>query len=352
VSEPGAPRLSVCLPTHHGRAGTLRDALESLRPQVGPDVEVCVTDNASEDGTEALVASLAAGWPGRLAYRRHPQSLGFAGNLLSAVELARGEFCWLFSSDDAVAPGGVAAILALIDRHPGAAGFTLETTLVDAELRADVKQFGAVALPHEPAAEHVYASAEAALEQCSFISGVLPTQVVRRSLWRQAVARDGDPGARAPYFPHMRLMALVIAQHPHWVWHPGRTFLMRTGRGNSVIDDLRGDIMTYHVDTADEQIELWREVLGPRSPAARRLVRRLYRCLFTTHFVGLMKADPSHGYAEDRRLLAFCVRRFWRIPEFWVRSFPVLVAPHPLVRPVWTVGPRLKRRLLRVGVAP
>ena len=95
---PGAnhngPVLSVCIPTHNGRAGTLSVLIENLIEQARglPNlVEVCVSDNASGDETAEIVADLAARATCPVRYRRHPHDLGLVANLLSAVELARGE---------------------------------------------------------------------------------------------------------------------------------------------------------------------------------------------------------------------------------------------------------------------
>ena len=52
-----APLLSVCVPTHDGRRGALSELLEGLVVQADdlPGlIEVCVSDNASADGTTEL----------------------------------------------------------------------------------------------------------------------------------------------------------------------------------------------------------------------------------------------------------------------------------------------------------
>src|SRR5688572_21711912 len=74
-----SPRLSVCIPTHHGRAGALDDLLSELTAQLadlGDDVEVCVSDNASQDATAAVVQAHRRGLGTRLRYRRNDRDLG------------------------------------------------------------------------------------------------------------------------------------------------------------------------------------------------------------------------------------------------------------------------------------
>ncbi len=74
------PRLAVCLFTHNGRREVLAQALASVFVQIEAadlaDVEVCVTDNASHDGTEELLAELRRKHGERLRYVRHARDLG------------------------------------------------------------------------------------------------------------------------------------------------------------------------------------------------------------------------------------------------------------------------------------
>jgi len=50
------PIVSVCIPTYN-RAAMLKNAMDSVLAQTFGDFELIVSDNASSDGTEALVRS-------------------------------------------------------------------------------------------------------------------------------------------------------------------------------------------------------------------------------------------------------------------------------------------------------
>jgi len=62
-----------------------------------------VSDNGSQDAISAMVLDLRRTHEDVLRYVRFEENQGFTANLLQAVDAARGDFCWLFSSDDAVA---------------------------------------------------------------------------------------------------------------------------------------------------------------------------------------------------------------------------------------------------------
>ena len=102
-------RLSICIPTYN-RAAFLGYALDSIIAQATDEVEIVVSDNASTDGTEALVRDYQSRFP-RIRYHRNPENLGADRNFLKVVEIAQGEYGWLLGSDDALADGAIAAVL-------------------------------------------------------------------------------------------------------------------------------------------------------------------------------------------------------------------------------------------------
>lgn len=107
-------KLSICIPTYN-RAAYLQIALESIVCQADPDeVEIVVSDNASTDDTEALVAGYRERFP-NLVYHRAAENMGADRNFLKSVELASGAYCWFLGSDDALAPGAIATMLEEVD---------------------------------------------------------------------------------------------------------------------------------------------------------------------------------------------------------------------------------------------
>jgi len=57
-------------------------------------VEVCISDNASQDGTEDMLMQLQAGFPLSLRYYRFDNDCG-VHNFFNVVEMARAEYCWI-----------------------------------------------------------------------------------------------------------------------------------------------------------------------------------------------------------------------------------------------------------------
>lgn len=112
------PRLSICISTLN-RAEFLRATLARILPQLTDECEVLVVDNASSDNTPSVMIELTRR-DHRLRYVRQETNLGLDGNFDRAVELARGDYCWLTSDDDYFRPGAVAAVLQALADEPSA----------------------------------------------------------------------------------------------------------------------------------------------------------------------------------------------------------------------------------------
>jgi len=102
-------RLSVCIPTYNfGRF--IGETLDSVVRQATEEVEVVVLDGGSTDNTTEVVEGVRNAFP-RLRYCRQDFKGGIDRDMAKSVELARGEYCWLFSADDVMAEGALDRIL-------------------------------------------------------------------------------------------------------------------------------------------------------------------------------------------------------------------------------------------------
>jgi glycosyltransferase involved in cell wall biosynthesis len=121
VSMPEHPRdnlsaslvVSICIPTYN-REALLRRCLDRLLPQIpNKPVEVVVIDNASTDGTEALVRSYLQGNPG-LRYIRHPENLGYLGSQEKCILEGRGKYTAILCDDDVYGPQAIDTMLPVL----------------------------------------------------------------------------------------------------------------------------------------------------------------------------------------------------------------------------------------------
>ena len=108
--------LTVAIPTYN-REEFLGRAMDSVLSQITDEVELLISDNASQDGTEALVEEKMREYPS-IRYLRNSENIGPDANFLQCMKEAGGKFILLLGSDDVLAKGAVRKMLAFIKREP------------------------------------------------------------------------------------------------------------------------------------------------------------------------------------------------------------------------------------------
>lgn len=109
-------KLAICIPTYNRRI-FLQQLIESIIPQLDPDVEVVISDNASIDDTESYCQDISLKFP-QIRYYRSKENLGPDANMLKVVELSTADYCWWMGDDDKIVEDGISRMLRLISKAP------------------------------------------------------------------------------------------------------------------------------------------------------------------------------------------------------------------------------------------
>lgn len=113
-----SPLVSVCIVTFN-QEDYIRDCVMSVVQQAEDvDIEILVGDDRSNDGTQAIMESLAGRFPTLIRYRRNPEQLGPLGNYQSLIEVSRGSLIAHLDGDDLWVGGKLAAQVAFLNEHP------------------------------------------------------------------------------------------------------------------------------------------------------------------------------------------------------------------------------------------
>jgi hypothetical protein len=347
------PLISVCVPTHDGRRTVLRELLHELAAQAGDvpgRVEVCVSDNASVDGTAEMVDELSRICPCPLVYERHPQDTGLARNLLAAVALATGRYCWLVGSDDLLAPGALRRACELLDTVPNATGYVVGAVHVDAR----VPSLRSRALP---AAFHPSCGQAGSIEgighiydECGNAWSALSWSLVERDAWMRAAREHADRILSQPIFPQVVILAAMASERPHWGWLPeplvrqrnATTFLFERS------DASQAARWTQIIGGA---ADAWAAVLGGRASICwRRRMRRLHSVWGRAADIRATKLYERPTLREQARLALTCLRAFWPVGEYWREVLPASLAPVWLIRARYGMGHRQARSRERIAV--
>ncbi|MCB9456198.1 MAG: glycosyltransferase family 2 protein [Anaerolineaceae bacterium] len=118
--------LSIVIPNWNG-AKFLPTCLDALARQTYPDIETIIVDNASQDGSQALIKER---YPD-VVLLELPENRGFTGACNVGIQMARGEYVALLNNDTEVDPGWSGAVVDAFQRHPEAGFIASKMLLFD-----------------------------------------------------------------------------------------------------------------------------------------------------------------------------------------------------------------------------
>ncbi len=112
----GTP-VSVAFPSYN-QGAYLKAALESVLQQDYHPLEIVISDDASEDDSDAIIQATLAAYAGphRVYYHRNPRRLGLE-NYNQLMAMARGEFVVVAHADDIALPQRVSRLVAAREAH-------------------------------------------------------------------------------------------------------------------------------------------------------------------------------------------------------------------------------------------
>lgn len=128
-SEALATPLVTIVALCYNHAGFLREALNSIQEQTYPNLEVLLVDNASTDGSLAILREYAHANPAWQLLSQ-PRNMGLCAAFNLAYRQSKGEFLLDFSTDDVLLPQRIAAQVTAFQQLPATCGVVYS----DAEL--------------------------------------------------------------------------------------------------------------------------------------------------------------------------------------------------------------------------
>lgn len=111
-----SPRVTVLTAVYNGER-YLDTAIASIIDQKYPDFEYIIIDDASTDGTAAILAQWAARDP-RIRLLHNERNLNISGALNRGLSVARGEYVANLDDDDIAYPTRLAEQVAFLDANP------------------------------------------------------------------------------------------------------------------------------------------------------------------------------------------------------------------------------------------
>ncbi len=282
--------LSVCIPTYNRKellAATIVSIISQIPFDLRDSIEIVVSDNASNDGTEELVSELKRDYA-NIVYYKWPENRGPDRNYLKVIELASGEYCWFFGSDDIMLPGSMEKVLSLISTQPS------DIVLFDRSISDS-----ALATPPEVTSWtdletnvtfHTIKQREKFfdyIDACTSLGGFfsfLSVIIFRKVLWDAVPNKDRFAGSA---YVHVHALFAMMAEGCQFSYYKDPLVLCRMGNDTfcpdqsweSIYKRVKLDIDGYH------QIVLY--TFGTDSYLSRKFIKKLEAMLPIGKLVGI-----------------------------------------------------------------
>ncbi len=303
--------LSICIPTYN-REQYLSSTLDSIVSQLDDctrnRVEICISDNASLDGTESLVAEYKIKHP-HIVYHRWQENMGADRNYLKVAEIASGEYCWLFGSDDVMVDGAIRLVISELETKPDIVVY--ERAESDHLLSGEPVSSSWTALPGNYDFDSLRERSHFLnyISSCRSFGGLfsyLSVIVFSNKRWRSIAHKDRFVGSA---YVHVHILLEMLRQGAVFHYRHTVVVLCRMGNDSFLSDDsLAGHYRRIQLDV-DGYREIPMHVFGSDSEEYQLIHSLVGRNL---PILGLMKyklafirlGDFAASKKMDRMLLA------------------------------------------------
>lgn len=326
--------LSICIPTHNGRCETLNALLSCVGEQCtgleSTAVQVCVSDNASNDGTEAMISKLQADYPVPLTYFRFDQDMRGVRNFLNVVDISDAEYCWLIGSDDMLPPQSVAKVLANLREWPGLSGMTVNKLNFDKTLTILVGPDHDLVLPTHPNYTRPLYGIDIA-DSLGISFTYMSSHIFHRDAWQNVVDEFGrDRLCSTRHFPHTYIFLRIAEKSSQWYWLSDYCVIQRMGNF-CILDENENFLYEYADEFTHDLIQVWNLTDTP-SIVKKNLLNRLYFIFWNPIAIFVYLSDPRLSIRKQISMIRNSISRFGGLTKFWFFTFPILFMPTALCR--------------------
>jgi abequosyltransferase len=297
-------KLSVAIPTYNG-AGTIRETLDSIIPQLQENVDIVISDNASTDNTAEIVREYQSKYS-NIRYFRNEDNVGADRNFDQAIRRSQGEFVWLFSDDDCLDAGAIAHIIKVLNKYPSVVAVFVNWAVWNESL-TEVKKPRVLEIREDVFCE----------DQNQFISTtklsplLVSSNIVNRDAW---IGSDSQSYAGTNWIHYLTIMSMLPRKHSYCVATPYVKF--RSG--------LFGWKNDYLV-RLNNSLSLINSLFKFEQKGYR------HECLVDIGRVGILDLPVILIGAKFQGIPVRDIMRtvvcFARYPQFWLMSAPVLFTP-------------------------
>ncbi len=336
-------KLSICIPTYNfGKF--IGQTLDSIIPQLTEEIEIVIIDGASTDNTKEIVHSYMARCP-QIRYFLQPERGGIDKDMHLSVEKARGEYCWLFSSDDVMAKGASAQILEEI--KSGLDVYLCGFSICNLDMSRILQEYKFSTLDHPTVidlsnARERVAYFEAALSTTAFFS-FMSSLIIKRERW---IETRIEPSFFGTCWAHAARIFRMIPEGLRIKYIPS-SLLLKRSFNDSFMD--KGFLHRISIGIDGYQT-IADTVFGHKSIEAFHIRRTLRNEFFIDAF--LLGRDSIKNLRDVYKLFRLICKAYQDLRvEKWILFLIIFTLPRlaiHLLRYGYAVQKNLRQRIIRL----
>lgn len=305
--KPPAPWLSVLIPVYNVEA-YLAECVQSVMAQADDGVEVLLVDDCSTDASLALMQHLAHQWPGRLRLLQHGRNGGLSVARNTMIDAAQGQYLWFLDSDDALLPGALEGLRAIVQAH------TPDLVLCDFRVWREQPRFKHWLRGENHQRTFAGQAGQCSHDRSSLLAGMLCTgqlhawsKISRRALWTADVR---FPAGR--YFEDMMTMPLLALKAGNYYYQPSPWVAYRQ-RSSSILATMT---LAKAVDQSQALVAL-RQALQGDVLAGDANVQFALAHQSARNLIGAMRYVARQGVSAEMQAAADQVRDSFQASSLW-----------------------------------
>ena len=316
-------KLSICIPTRN-REVYLMECLDNILSQGVDNLEIVIVDGASTDNTKKVVERYRNQFT-NLTYFRRDECIGVDKDILKAVQLSKGEYCWLMSDDDLLEHGALKHVLNYIHLHEPLAGISVNYTAYDSKMEYKIKTVPAIS-GNKIKKDFLFTDPEKCFSNLGIHLGFLSGQIVNRDVWLKTVLNNNLDG-----YYNSWLLVYIIGRmfefESKWLYIHKKLVKYRSGN-----DSFLAKLGVYNrqLITYVNFPKIIQSIFGYRTKAYKNVIHTLVVDRMARS-LAVIKADGG-SVAIQFKIFLMYLKSFWYFPLFWYKVFPVFFIPNFLLR--------------------
>lgn len=129
--------LTIGIPIYNGQ-DTVGDTLDSLCSQINKDIandiEILISDNASNDDSDKIISKYIKQYPKIFSYYKNKKNIGYDKNVDNVFKKSKGQFVWIFACDDVSKQNSISYILKTIKNNTDVSVFLINFEIYNNDL--------------------------------------------------------------------------------------------------------------------------------------------------------------------------------------------------------------------------